>query len=47
MGNVSISRFTTTENAVTAIRLVRATERQTASGLTGSTSLRDSAVGAT
>ena len=36
-GIVSISRFTTTENATTAIRFVRATERQAASGLTGPT----------
>ncbi len=33
---MSISRFTTTENAATAIMFVRATERQAASGLTRS-----------
>jgi hypothetical protein len=37
IGIVSISRFTTSENAATAIMFVRATERQAASGLTGPT----------
>src|SRR3954468_2204348 len=41
-GIVSISTFTTTENAATAIRLVRATERQTASGLRTATASRAS-----
>ena len=37
IGNVSISRLTTSENAATAIMFVRATERQAANGLAGPT----------
>src|SRR5215217_896972 len=46
IGIVSISKFTTTENAATAIRFARATERQAASGLRGPTLSRASPTGA-